>query len=237
MRKPDQLNLDRVVFYGRSLAEYEKLFDLDLSQLKGLTILDCPSGAASFAAEAAQRQINVVAVDPFFSNSVEKLRTVGLADIEHVMEEVEKVWHLYASGYFASIQDVRTTRQRSLELFCADFPAGKSLGRYVDALLPHLPFENGKFDLVLSGHFLFIYDDRLDYDFHLAAIREMARVSSGEVRIFPPRSMNRQPYPHLDQLRRDLERHGIDSEVRPSSYAFVKGWNDLLVLHHANKRK
>ena len=230
MQKPDQLNLDRVVFYGRSLAEYEKFFNLDLSQLLGQTILDCPSGAASFAAEAAQRQISVVAVDPFFSNPVEKLRTVGLADIEHVMEEVEKVWHLYASGYFASIQDVRTTRQRSLDLFCADFPAGKSSGRYVDALLPNLPFENGKFDLVLSGHFLFIYDDRFDYDFHLAAIRELARVSSGEVRIFPPRGMNRQPYPHLDRLRRELERLGIVSEVRPSNFAFVKGWNYLLVL-------
>ena len=237
MRKPEQLNLDRVVFYGRSLAEYEKFFNLDLSRLEGLTVLDCPSGAASFAAEATPRQIDVVAVDPLFSNPVEKLRTIGLADIEHVMEEVEKVWHLYASGYFASIQEVRATRQRSLDLFCEDFPAGKSSGRYVPALLPNLPFENGQFDLVLSGHFLFIYDDRFDYDFHLAAIREMARVSRGEVCVFPPRGMNRQPYPHLDRLRRDLEREGIVSEVRASHYEFVKGWKDLLVLHHADKRK
>src|SRR5437867_5247660 len=133
MQKPKQLNLDRVVFYGRSLAEYERVFNLDLALLTGKTVLDCPSGAASFAAEAAQRQVEVVAVDPFFSNEVEKLRAMGEADIDHVMEEVEKVWHLYDSGYFASIADVRTTRQRSLELFCADFPSGKISGRYVPA--------------------------------------------------------------------------------------------------------
>lgn len=234
-KKLEQLNLDRVVFYGRSLAEYQRFFNLDLASLAGQTVLDCPSGAASFAAETAQFGINVIAVDPFFSQPMEKLRAVGQADIEHVMEEVEKVWHLYDSGYFASVEEVRATRQRSLELFCADFRAGKTAGRYVAALLPGLPFADGQFDLVLSGHFLFIYDDRFNYDFHLAAIRELARISSGEVRIFPPRRMDRQPYPQLDQLRHDLEQQGIVSELRPSNFEFVKGWKDLLVLHHGHQ--
>ena len=236
MQKPEQLNLDRVVFYGRSLAEYEKFFNLDLATLKSRTVLDCPSGAASFAAEAAQMEINVTAVDPFFSEPVEKLQAIGQADIDHVMDEVEKVWHLYDQGYFATVADVRATRQRSLDLFCADFPAGKEAGRYVAALLPNLPFADGQFDLVLSGHFLFIYDDRFDYDFHLAAILELARVNRGEVRIFPPRRMNRQPYPQLDQLRRDLERNGIVSELRPSNFEFVKGWKDLLVLKQTGEK-
>ena len=88
MQKPEQLNLDRVVFYGRSLAEYERFFSLGLVSLKGQTVLDCPSGAASFAAEAEQIGINVTAVDPFFSEPVEKLRAIGQSDIDHVMEEV-----------------------------------------------------------------------------------------------------------------------------------------------------
>lgn len=231
MPPPEQLNLDRVVFYGRSLAEYEKFFNLDLGAFKGRSVLDCPSGAASFAVEAAPLGIHVTAVDPFFDQSVAKLKAIGEADIEHVMDEVQKVWHLYSSGFFASIEQVRSTRLRSLSLFSQDFASGKAAGRYVPALLPHLPFPDGRFDLVLSGHFLFIYDDRFSYDFHLAAVRELARVSSGQVRIFPPRSMNREPYPQLDQLRRDLERHGITSEVHPSNYEFVKGWKDLLVLY------
>ena len=39
------LNLDRVVFIGRTFSEYMRMFNLEPSQLKGLKILDCPSGA------------------------------------------------------------------------------------------------------------------------------------------------------------------------------------------------
>lgn len=46
------LNLDRVVFIGRTFSEYMRMFNLEPSQLKGLKILDCPSGASSFGAEA-----------------------------------------------------------------------------------------------------------------------------------------------------------------------------------------
>ena len=91
MQETDQLHLERVVFYGRSLAEYKLFFNLDLPALKGKSVLDCPSGAASFTAEAAELEINVTAVDPLFENPVEKLRAIGEVDIDHVMDEVEKV--------------------------------------------------------------------------------------------------------------------------------------------------
>jgi hypothetical protein len=48
----DVLNLDGVVFIGRTFLEYMRMFNLDTSQL-GLKILDCPSGASSFVAEAS----------------------------------------------------------------------------------------------------------------------------------------------------------------------------------------
>jgi len=47
------LNLDKVVFIGRSLSEYMWMFNLDLTNFKDLEILDCPSGASSFVAEAS----------------------------------------------------------------------------------------------------------------------------------------------------------------------------------------
>ena len=237
MQETDQLHLERVVFYGRSLAEYKLFFNLDLPGLKGKSVLDCPSGAASFTAEAAPLEIHVTAVDPLFENPAEKLRAIGSADIDHVMDEVEKVRHPSMSGYFQSVEQMRTARRRSLDLFCADFAVRKAQGNYVPALLPHLPFADGQFDLVLSGHFLFIYDDRFDYAFHLAAIRELARVSADEVRLFPPAGMNRKPYPQLDQLRRELERDGIASEVIRSNFEFVQGWNQILVLHSKSGRK
>ena len=237
MQQTDQLHLERVVFYGRSLAEYKLFFNLDLPALKGKSVLDCPSGAASLTAEAAQLGINVTAVDPLFENSVEKLRAIGEADIDHVMDEVEKVQHAYLSRYYQSMEEMRAARRRSLDLFCADFSGRKAQGSYVPALLPNLPFSDGQFDLVLSGHFLFIYDDRFDYAFHLAAIRELVRVSANEVRLFPPAGMNRKPYPQLDQLRRELEQDGITSEVIRSNFEFVQGWNQILVLHSNSRRK
>lgn len=50
----DNLEPDRVVFYGRTLFKYLKFFDLDLSLWKECTILDCPQGASSFVAEASR---------------------------------------------------------------------------------------------------------------------------------------------------------------------------------------
>jgi hypothetical protein len=44
----DILNLDRVVFIGRTFSEYMRMLNPDPSQLKSIKILDCPSGASSF---------------------------------------------------------------------------------------------------------------------------------------------------------------------------------------------
>lgn len=233
MSAPAAIRLDRVVFYGRPLAEYERFFDLDLGALRGTTVLDCPSGASSFAAEAAGHDIRVTAVDPLFSREADELRTLGEADIAHAVGEAERLWEHYAATYRTPGQ-LRGERRRTLHRLCDDFAAHRTSGRYVPALLPHLPFADRAFDLVLSAHFLFIYDDRLDYAFHLAALLELARVSAGEVRVFPARRMNREPYLELDRLRRDLAHHGLVSDLRPSRTEFVRGWKDFLVLRCAS---
>ena len=61
----DGIQLDRVVFFGRTLPKYVKFFNLDLSDWHS-KILDCPSGAASFVAEAHQMGIDGVACDLLF---------------------------------------------------------------------------------------------------------------------------------------------------------------------------
>ena len=62
------IQLDRVAFYGRTLSEYLKIFDLDLPSWRGRTILDCPSGASSFVAEAHRQGIQAVACDPLYGS-------------------------------------------------------------------------------------------------------------------------------------------------------------------------
>lgn len=51
-----RFQLDRIAFYGRTLSEYLKMFGIDdvISLKKCNAILDCPSGASSFVAEATQ---------------------------------------------------------------------------------------------------------------------------------------------------------------------------------------
>jgi hypothetical protein len=61
-----RFELDRVAFYGRTMSEYLMMFGLDdvTSLKKYNAILDCPSGASSFVAEAAKYGINAVGCDP-----------------------------------------------------------------------------------------------------------------------------------------------------------------------------
>ena len=69
--------------------------------------------------------------------------------------------------------------------FLADYEAHFIHNRYVGGSLPRLPFFDGTFDLVLCAHLLFTYAARFDFDWHLAACRELVRVSADEVRIHP----------------------------------------------------
>ncbi len=75
------------------------------------------------------------------------------------------------------------TRLAAMENFLADYEAGKAAGRYIEGVLPSLPFADDSFDLALCSHLLFLYSEQLDADFHIAAVRELLRVAR-DVRIF-----------------------------------------------------
>ncbi len=47
--------------------------------------------------------------------------------------------------------------------FLADYRAGRQEGRYVDAALPALPFDDLAFDLALCSHLLFLYTTQLGW--------------------------------------------------------------------------
>jgi hypothetical protein len=226
----DKLELDSIVFYGRTLDEYARFFDLDLPALRGKSVLDCPSGAASFAAEAHELGIRAVACDPLFAEPPQGLFARGERDIAHVVERVEPVKHLYRWRFYDSVATLAAFRRRALERFAADFAAGLAAGRYVAGSLPHLPFPDASFDLVLSAHFLFTYSDRLDYAFHLAAALDLARVARGRVRIYPLLDPRSRPYEHLSRLRTDLQQRGIASRLVDVDFEFQGGSNQMLEL-------
>jgi hypothetical protein len=97
-------------------------------------------------------------------------------------------------------------------------------------VLPDLPFNDEAFDLTLSAHFLFMYSDRLDYDFHLKTVKELMRVTRGELRIFPLVDLSCKRYEHLERLIADLVREGFAAEEIEVPYEFQKGAKQMLKI-------
>lgn len=225
-----KIDIEYVAFYGRCFDEYRQFFGLDTASLVGKSILDCPSGAASFAAEAAHFGIRTTAVDPMFCQPVSELTKAGSRDIQHVLEKARAVPQMYNWNYFKNYQELEASRINSLALFERDFIEQATANRYINATLPDLPFSDGEFDLVLSGHFLFCYGNRLSFDFHLQSIRELLRVSSGEVRIYPIRGLDAEPYSQYEKLFTCLSAEGIAVAHRRTTYEFIKGWNEMLIV-------
>ena len=230
----DRLDIDRVVFVGRTLSEYKEFLDLDLDSLKGSKVLDCPSGPSSFVTEANRIGIKAIGCDAFYDLPLEELVSKGLKDISHVIERLSEKMHLFKWDYYSSVDEVKELRTRALKLFEEDFQIGLREERYVKASLPLLPFTDGSFELVLSAHFLFIYDDKLDYEFHLNSILELGRVCSGEVRIYPLQSMNARIYPHMDKLMNDLKEGGLEARIVEVGFEFLRGSNYMLQIKRAN---
>ncbi|MFZ3091105.1 MAG: class I SAM-dependent methyltransferase [Nitrospirota bacterium] len=230
MGKSNSLSIDRIVFFGRTYAEYLSMFGLDESVLRQGRVLDCPAGASSFAAEAHQLGFDVTACDILYNYSVNELIEKCKRDIQHVSEKFDEAEHLYVWKYYKSKDEVIALRRKALELFAEDFPAGFKEKRYVDAELPHLPFPDKRFSLVLSGNFLFLYGDRMDFEFHKACIKELIRVCSGEVRIFPLVGLDAKPYPYLKDILAFLDSNNIKAEIVKVPFEFQKGANQMMKI-------
>ncbi|CAH1056027.1 SAM-dependent methyltransferase [Paenibacillus pseudetheri] len=227
-----KLELERIVFIGRTYEEYLQMFNLKEADLVGGRILDCPAGACSFTAISNQLGSNVTAADIAYYYSTDELADKGVQDIEHAMSELSKVQDNFVWDYFESIEDLTQARIKALNDNIKD--QRQTPERYVPVVLPDLPFNDEAFDLTLSAHFLFMYSDRLDYDFHLRTVNELMRVTRGELRIFPLVDLSCQRYEHLDRLIDELVRQGFAVEEMKVPYEFQKGANQMLSIRRRN---
>jgi ubiquinone/menaquinone biosynthesis C-methylase UbiE len=116
-----------------------------------------------------------------------------------------------------------------MEDFLSDFNAGLEQGRYVPAELPDLPFFDATFDLALCSHFLFLYSERYDAQFHIQALRELCRVAP-EVRVFPLVELSGVTSRHLPEVISALEGGGCTVKIEVVRYEFQKGGNQMLRL-------
>lgn len=222
------VELGRTLFTARPLVEYRAMFALTDRDLAG-RVLDCPGGAASFTAEVCAAGGDATAVDVAYREPPAELATLARQEAERGNAYMASDASRYVWSYFADVASHDHARRAVADAFGRDITAHPE--RYVCAALPHLPFRDRTFDLVLCGHLLFTYTDRLDAAFHLQALLELVRVTRGQVRVFPLLEHSGRTDPQLlDYLRVQLTERGIDSEVRPVGYEFQRGASAMLVL-------
>jgi hypothetical protein len=224
------LILDRLSFCGRTLAEYLKIFDLDLTEWRSRKILDCPSGASSFVAEAVKIGIAATGCDPLYGKDIKDLLDRAKSDTQRSLDEIHHSEELYNWLFYPSLAALKEYRSAAMERFARDYPVGYTQGRYVQGALPELPFEDQSFDLVLSSHFLFVYGSQFNYDFHLASILELCRVCSREVRLYPILSIDSRPYESMERLLVDLEHRNISASIVSVPFEFQRNANQQLRL-------
>ena len=66
------------------------------------------------------------------------------------MSEVSKNPDDYVWESIRDIEHLGKVRMEAMELFFDDYEQGKQTGRYINASLPELPFENNAFDLAIA---------------------------------------------------------------------------------------
>lgn len=219
-------SLERVVPWGRSFAEYRRMFALTEDDLQR-RILGGADGPASFNAEATKRGGNVVSIDPLYAFNAAEIRGRIKKVCPQILEQTRHNRDDFVWTEFASIEMLRWTRLRAMVRFLKDYPAGRERGRYLAAELPDLPVERGSFELALCSHFLFLYSDQLSEQFHLDSIAELCRVAD-EVRVFPLVTLGNEPSPHVQAVLRTVEGMGRRTQIERVEYEFQRGGNQML---------
>ena len=222
------MRLHEVVPWGRSLAEYRAIFALSDADLGG-RLLGCGDGPASFNAELAAlgQARRIVSVDPLYAFAGSEIASRVEQTYEPIISQVKQNCSRYVWSYFANPEELGRARLKAMELFLADYEAGRLAGRYRDAALPQLPFEDGEFDLCLCSHLLFLYSAQLSLEFHVASLLEMLRVAT-EVRISPLLDLDCKLSGHLQPVLTQLRSANFQAQIVDVPYLFQKGGGQML---------
>ncbi|MCF8359583.1 MAG: class I SAM-dependent methyltransferase [Prolixibacteraceae bacterium] len=218
------IHYKNIVPWGRSYSEYVNMFALEPGFLS-CKILGCGDGPAAFNAVGNAFGGEIVSVDPLFRFSKPEIEKRIDETFGQVMAQTRENAGKFNWDVYGSVEGLGKIRMKSMRQFLSDYEKGLEEGRYIDAELPFLPFGDDSFDLALCSHFLMLYSDHLNLDFHLKAIDEMLRVAA-EVRIFPVLEMNANRSAHLGPI---MERFP-ESELITVNYEFQKGGNQMLKI-------
>ncbi|BFU90494.1 MAG: SAM-dependent methyltransferase [Nitrospira sp.] len=218
--------LDQVVPWGRSFDEYRSMFAIDEADFSG-RILGCGDGPAGFNADATRRGASVVSCDPIYRWSAKEIGGRIDQTYQQVLEQTRQNQHEFVWDSIQSVEELGRVRMAAMQEFLTDFPKGTAEGRYVEAELPSLPFDDVAFDLALCSHLLFLYSAQLGEAFHHAAVMELCRVAR-EVRIFPLLALGGVPSPFIEGCVRLLREAGREVVFEQVPYEFQRGGNQMM---------
>lgn len=227
-RPAEPRSIGQFLVSARDADEYRAMFDLTDDDLTG-RVLDCPGGGASFTATACARGVDAVAVDPAYATPPAALIAQLNAELARGAAWTQATAERYVWDFYGDPAAHARRRRESARVFAADLLTHPE--RYVPAALPRLPFPDGSFDLVLSSHLLFTYADRLDDEWHRAALQEMVRVSRGRVRVFPLVDQAGARLTGLvEHLMSEVSASGVSATLRPVPFEFQRGAREMLEL-------
>lgn len=221
-----QAKIEGPIFIGRSWAEYLKMFDLDLEKLNGKKILDCAAGASSFTSFMSKKGYDVTAVDLLYNNDSEFLKNRCEEHLQALINALEGIEGQFVWSFFKNLEELKNHRMKSCSDFNNDYKKNKGKN-YLMADLTQLPFPDNTFHQVLCAHLLFIYDHRLDWNFHQRSVEEMIRVSCEEVRIYPLVKNKGKKSIFVDKLIQSLP-DALETEIVTVDYQFRRGGNEML---------
>jgi hypothetical protein len=227
----DLVELSKVVPWGRSLNEYSEMFSLSEDDLSG-KVLGCGDGPACFNAQVSRNGGNIISVDPIYQFSTGEIRSRIDEVYPQIMEQMSKNKDDYVWKNTRSVEELGKIRLDAMELFLADYEGGKKSGRYINASLPTLPFQDSEFDLALCSHYLFLYSEHVNQEQHILSMKELCRVAK-EVRVYPLLSIsNNIKSPHLEPVISKLTEMGVSISLVPVEYEFQKGATEMLVAKY-----
>jgi hypothetical protein len=218
--------LDRIVPWGRSYTEYVSMFSLSENDLD-LCILGCADGPSSFNSELTKHGGKVISADPLYQYTKEQISQRIHDTYNEVLEQTRKNSDEFVWSTIHSVEELGQIRMSAMQDFLGDYEKGSSEGRYVPDSLPFLSFDEKQFQLALCSHFLFLYSDQLNLDFHIHCVHEMCRVAH-EVRIFPLLKLGAAPSPHVKPVIKKIETMGYEADIIQVDYEFQRGGNNML---------
>lgn len=219
--------LNEVVPWGRSFGEYVAMFAMSENDLLRKRILGCGDGPAAFNAVCTRQGGKVVSVDPIYRFSADEIRQRIDSTCPTIIEETRKNSDEFVWRHIRSVEELVRIRMAAMEEFLSDYPGGLVEGRYVEAGLPCLPFDDGEFDLAICSHLLFLYTEHHSLKFHVTSIKELCRVAN-EARVFPLLELGAKRSRHLESVLAQLRSEGFAADIETVPYEFQKGGNEML---------